>query len=148
MLHRRLRYVLLALLLPTAPLAAQTTVVGTVTDSVGHHPLAGALVQLASSGSFVKSTNTDSLGSYRIDSVPPGKYLLGFFHPTLDSLGIDVSPKQVTVVAAGEQHVDLAIPPAQRIAAQLCHDAKGNDSTGLLIGQSATPRRDNHAPDR
>jgi len=134
MLHRRLRYVLLALLLPTAPLAAQTTVVGTVTDSVGHHPLAGALVQLASSGSFVKSTNTDSLGSYRIDSVPPGKYLLGFFHPTLDSLGIDVSPKQVTVVAAGEQHVDLAIPPAQRIAAQLCHDAKGNDSTGLLIG--------------
>ena len=126
-------FILLALLLPAASLRAQGTVVGTVTDSVGHHPVAGALVQLAASGSFARSTTSDSLGRYRIDSVPPGKYLLGFFHPTLDSLGIDLSPRPVTVVGAGEQRVDLAIPPAQRIAAQLCRDAK-SDSTGLLLG--------------
>ena len=134
MLRRRLRYLFLALLLPAASLGAQATVLGTVTDSLGHHPVAGALVQIAGSGSFVKSGTTDSLGSYRFADVPPGTYLLGFFHPTLDSLGLDVSPKQVTVVGASEQRIDLAIPPAQRIAGQLCHDTKDRDSTGLLIG--------------
>lgn len=134
MLHRRIQY-LLALLFPAASLGAQTSVVGTVTDSVGHHPVTGALVQIAGSGSFVKSTTSDSLGRYRIADVPPGSYLLGFFHATLDSLGLDVSPKQVTIVAGvGEQHVDLAIPPAERIAGQLCRGTADRDSTGLLIG--------------
>jgi hypothetical protein len=134
MLHRRIQY-LLALLFPAASLGAQTSVVGTVTDSVGHHPVAGALVQIGGSASFVKSTTTDSLGSYRIADVPPGTYLIGFFHATLDSLGVDVSPKQVTIVAGtGEQRVDLAIPPAERIAGQLCRGTADRDSTGLLIG--------------
>jgi len=131
---RRLPFLTLILLFPAASLGAQATVVGTVTDSIGHHPVAGALVQLAASGSFARSTTSDSLGAYRIDSVPPGTYLLGFFHPTLDSLGIDLSPKPVTVVGAGEQRIDLAIPPAQKIASQLCRDVKDRDSTGLLIG--------------
>jgi hypothetical protein len=134
MLHRRLQY-FLALFFPAASLGAQTSVIGTVTDSVGHHPVAGALVQIANGGSFVKSATSDSLGSYRIADVPPGSYLLGFFHATLDSLGLDVSPKQVTIVAgAGEQRVDLAIPPAERIAGQLCRGTADRDSTGLLIG--------------
>src|SRR4051794_37053936 len=108
MLHRPLLYSVLALIFPATSLHAQTSVVGTVTDSVGHHPVAGALVQIASSGSFVKSATTDSLGGYRIADVPPGTYLIGFFHATLDSLGLDVSPKQVTIVAGvGEQRVDL-----------------------------------------
>lgn len=134
MSHRLLRYVFLALLLRGASLRAQTSVVGTVTDSVGHHPVVGALIQIAGSASFVKSATSDSLGGYRIGDVPPGTYLVGFFHATLDSLGIDVSPKQITVVAAGEQRVDLAIPPAQRIEAQLCRGTADRDSTGLLIG--------------
>ena len=131
---RRLPCILLALLLPASTLAAQASVIGTVTDSVGHHPVAGALVQLATSGSFVKSTTTDSLGTYRITDVPAGTYLIGFFHPTLDSLGIDLSPKQVTVAASGEQRINLAIPPAQRIVAQLCRGTTDRDSTGLLVG--------------
>ena len=134
MLHRRFPYVLLALLLPASSLGAQASVIGTVTDSVGHHPVVGALVQLAASGSYAKSTTTDSLGAYRITDVPPGTYLIGFFHATLDSLGIDLSPKQVTVAAGGEQRIDLAIPPAQRIAAQLCRGTADRDSTGLLVG--------------
>jgi len=134
MLHPRLRHFLLGLLLPAASLRAQTTVVGTITDSLGHHPLAGALVQLAGTGSFVRSTTSDSLGAYRIVDVPPGTYLVGFFHPTLDSLGVDLSPKQVTVVPGADQRIDLGIPPSQRIAAQLCRNTKDRDSTGLLIG--------------
>jgi hypothetical protein len=134
-MQHRLRYLLLALLFPAASLGAQTSVIGTVRDSVGHHPVAGALVQIASSGSFVKSATTDSLGRYRIADVPPGTYLIGFFHATLDSLGVDISPKQVTIVAGvAEQRVDLAIPPAERIAGQLCRDTADRDSTGLLIG--------------
>ena len=134
MLHRRLRYALFGLLFSAVSLSAQATVLGTVTDSVGHHPVAGALVQLVGSGSFVRSVNTDSLGGYRIADVPPGTYLIGFFHATLDSLGIDLSPKQITIAGGGELRIDLAIPPAQRIAAQLCRGVKDRDSTGLLVG--------------
>jgi len=52
----------------------------------------------------------------------------------LDSLGIDLSPKQVTIAGGGEQRIDLAIPPAQRIATELCRGTTDRDSTGLLVG--------------
>jgi hypothetical protein len=114
---------------------AQAAVTGTITDSVNHRPLAGALVQLAADvGSVVKAVNTDSIGGYRITDVAAGSYIIGFFHPTLDSLGVDLSPKRVTVPATGELHIDMAIPSGGHIVAQLCRSTTERDSTGLLLG--------------
>src|SRR5881396_1125291 len=117
---RSFRVLLLAVLVPLARLGAQGSVVGTLTDSVNHRPLAGALVQLvADAGGGVKSATSDSLGGFRIEAVAPGSYIIGFFHPTLDSLGIDLLPKRV-VVRGAEQRVDLAVPSAWTVVTQLC----------------------------
>ena len=132
---RSLRLVVFASLLASSVARAQATVTGTVMDSVSHRPLAGAMIQMAADSSQnVKMATTDSLGVYRIDSVAPGTYIIGFFHPALDSLGIDLAPKRFTVVGSGEQRVDLAVPPATRLEAQLCRTSTAKDSTGLLLG--------------
>ena len=134
MLRRFLRVVVATSSIPLASLAAQSSVIGTVTDSVNHHPLAGAMIQLASdSAKIVKSATSDSLGGFRIDSLAPGTYIIGFFHPTLDSLGLDLLPRRLTV-KPGEQRVDLSIPSAWTVVTQLCRGTPMKDSTGLLLG--------------
>jgi hypothetical protein len=135
MRKRLISQILIGLLFPLPVLQAQIVVTGTVTDSVSHRPVAGAVVQLANDAlRFVRTTTADSLGVFRIDSVRPGTYIIGFFHPTLDSLGIDLSPKQITVRQVAEERVDLAIPSANTVATQLCRSTPNRDSTGLLVG--------------
>ena len=124
-----------ASLLNAATLRGQVTVTGTVMDSVSHRRLSGALVQLApDSGSGLKSATTDSLGAFRIDSVRPGSYIIGFFHPALDSLGFELSPRRLVVTGGGEQHVELATPSASSVVDPLCRATPNRDSTGLLLG--------------
>ena len=63
--------------------APGTTVSGVVRDSITHAPLAGAWVQLAAvdtQARLVRTVRADSLGRFSIDSVPAGRYALGFFH--------------------------------------------------------------------
>ena len=138
MSFRRLQLPLIALLLAAPPLRAQVAVTGTITDSLSGRPLAGALVQLAgekTAAHIVKSVITDSLGAFRIDSVARGTYIIGFFHPKLDSLGIELSPKQLPVSGSGDTRIDLAIPSAQHVVSQLCRSTTATrDSTGLLLG--------------
>lgn len=135
MLNRSIRLSAIALVSCVARLHAQVVVTGTVTDSVNHRPLAGALVQVAESNTRIaKSATSDSLGVYRIDSIAPGEYIIGFFHPILDSLGIDLSPRRLTVQTATEQRADLAIPSAATITRQLCPASVNRDSTGMLLG--------------
>ena len=132
---RRLPLALLASLFASSAAQAQVTVTGTVMDSVSHRPLAGAMVQLESQPSRgARTTTTDSLGVYRVDSLPPGVYIIGFFDPKLDSLGIDLSPKRFTVTSSpAVQQVNLAIPPADKIESQLCRPT-AKDSSGLILG--------------
>src|SRR3954462_12503987 len=135
MIKSYIQRTLIALLLPLPALQAQVVVTGTVTDSLSHRPVVGAVVQLANdTQGFVRTTNTDSLGGFRIDSVRPGPYIIGFFHPTLDSLGIDLSPKQLTVRQVAEERVDLAIPSAHTVVTHLCRATPNRDSTALLVG--------------
>ena len=82
--------ILAMLMLASVSLAAQTarpdstfaTVSGIVYDSLDGHPLAGALVQMVprSSTGGLRSVRTDSSGGFRLTAVPPGEYLIGFWH--------------------------------------------------------------------
>ncbi|HEY2378607.1 MAG TPA: carboxypeptidase regulatory-like domain-containing protein [Gemmatimonadaceae bacterium] len=135
MLRYLIRAVVATSCLPVAALIAQGTVIGTVTDSIGHHPLAGALVQIVSDSAKVsRSANSDSLGAFHFDSVPAGSYIIGFFHPSLDSLGIELSPRRLVVRQGETERAALSIPSAWTIETQLCHAAPMRDSTGLLLG--------------
>ena len=125
----------LALLASPAVLRAQTEVVGTVTDSVAGGPLAEATVQLVGRDrpELVHTAVADSLGRFRIAGVAPGRYLLGFFHPRLDSLRLQPPVRAVDVGAGATLREPLATPSGRTIRAAVCGPAA--DSSGLLLGR-------------
>lgn len=136
----------LALCCAASTLRAQVSIVGTVTDSVSGRPLAGTLVQIMRDSSReARSTHSDSLGTFRFDSLTPGTYLIGFFDPMLDSLGIELNPRVFRVGPGGPTREDLAIPSPRSILAGLCPTVSAKDSVGLLLGhvrdaESGLPR--------
>ena len=108
-------------------------VTGVVIDSLTGRPLSGAVVQMQRDSSYrLSSATTDSSGSYRIDGLKPGTYIVGFLHPRLDSLGIGLSGRRVSL-APGAQRVDFAVPSAKTIIAAICPGTR-NDSLGVLTG--------------
>lgn len=118
----------------------RVVVVGTVYDSLARAPLGGALVQLveaadvAGGRSYV--TIADSAGAFRLDSVAPGRYLIGFFHPRLDSLGLIVGARAIDRPdRRAAARLALAVPSPATVVGQLCPDGARRDSTGLLLGQ-------------
>jgi hypothetical protein len=102
-------------------------VVDSLTSAIG---LEGAEVYLAESP---RVALTDAGGRFRLDSLAPGRYTIGFSHPTLDSLGIGVRPVTIVVGAGLPQQITLSTPSARTVARALC-GAQVNDSTGALIG--------------
>ena len=137
---------LLLLVLPAPPAAGQTadtttgaqgtTVGGVVHDSIARRPLAGATVQLVSSNRlahFARSAVSDSLGRFTLRDVPAGRFTLGFFHPMLDSLGVDAPLREVYVDGDRHVRVDLATPSAARLRAAIC-GPRSPDAGGVLVG--------------
>lgn len=124
--------------LPVAPAAGQRAAIfGTVYDSLNARPLDGAMVQLAASNLHgrVLNTRTDSDGRFQLRNVRPGEYLVGFTHPSLDSLGLEVPPRKLLIDEKTAQlQFALAIPTPIAVRAQLCPATQPIDSSGLLIG--------------
>ncbi len=56
---------------------------------------------------------TDTLGRFRFDSVPAGRYSLALLHPVLDSFDLSVPAVAVDVASNRETFVTLATPSAQ-----------------------------------
>src|ERR1700722_4024514 len=88
-----------ALMLATVPLAAQSpsrlsTVRGTVVDSLHNRPLAGASISVDGTGA---TAMTDSLGRYRIDSVPSGTHRIAVYHPLFDSLAVELYTEPMAI---------------------------------------------------
>ena len=106
---------------------------GTVRDSASRAPLAGALVQLVSADpgiTVTRATRSDPLGGYRIDSVPPGRYSVGFLHERLDSLGLQAPVRLVTVREGRVTRFDLVSPAARVLRATYC---PGKPTTGAVV---------------
>jgi hypothetical protein len=123
-----------------AGLAAQATVSGMVFDSTARVMLAGAVVQLARADApgapIAYSAQTDTGGRYVITGVQPGRYLAGFFHAVLDSLGVEPVARTFDV-GAGNRNVrlPLAVPSARTIANVLCGANAATDSTSAVFGR-------------
>ncbi|MGQ0712851.1 MAG: carboxypeptidase regulatory-like domain-containing protein [Gemmatimonadaceae bacterium] len=117
--------------------AAQTTVGGVVHDSIARAPLAGAVVQLVSADTARRESRTamsDSLGRYTLDDVPAGRYMLGFFHDVLDSLGVEPPVRELTVDGRQPMRVDLATPSPARLRAVICGRRTVADSGAFVVG--------------
>lgn len=118
---------------------ARASVVGSVHDSLGRKPLAGAIIQVAQLDGANPHNHTaraDSLGRFRVDSVASGKYMVGFFHPLLDSLGIEPPVRELTVGRDGTFRTDLAIPSAESFRRSICGGPKSRPKSpsALLVG--------------
>jgi hypothetical protein len=123
------------------PGAAQTErrgkLTGTVTDSIHARPLVGVrVVALAADArpDSRRAASTDSLGRYRIDSLRPGRYLVGLESPLLDSLEITLTPREVAVADGAIATADLALPPAARLRSAVCSGVTLPSDKGVLYG--------------
>jgi hypothetical protein len=118
-------------LLATAALAAQTggparghRVSGSVFDSLSRRPFAAAEVHLlretVGERPVLHTTRTDSRGRFAIDGVEPGRYAASFYHPLLDSLGLDAPVYHLDIPDGDAAGVVLAIPTRASILAAFC----------------------------
>jgi protocatechuate 3,4-dioxygenase beta subunit len=114
---------------------------GTVTDSVHARPMAGVHVVAVGTESLSavrRATTSDSAGRYRIDSLAPGRYVVGFESPLLDSLEVSVSPREATVTTSGVTSLDLALPSAAKLRSAVCPGAVLPPGTGVILGHVVT----------
>ncbi len=113
------------------------TVRGTVRDSIGRVPLAGALVQLVAADSVERFAHTevaDSLGDFAFRDVPAGRYTLGFYHPMLDSLGLDPLLRDIAVGSDADLRADLAVPSASTVRRAICGPTTAENSGAVVMG--------------
>lgn|GEM_PF-364944 len=110
---------------------------GIVRDSISGSRVVGALVQLVSADTLIRFGRTetsDSLGAFEFTAVPSGRYAIGFYHPMLDSLGLEPITHAVTVGAQASVRADLGIPSAATLRAAICGAPTTESGGGVLIG--------------
>lgn len=111
---------------------------GTVMDSIRHAPLAGATV-IASQTSTTDgpmpdlTATTDARGRFTIPIAKPGVYLVTVEHPWLDSTGLGVPARSVSVTD-GPATVHLAVPSGATIREAYCPIAARDSTLGLVAG--------------
>ncbi len=120
------------LLLCSARASAQGSIAGTVYDSLRTRArLANATVVLVEQSRY---TTTDSRGRFTFDSVPDGRYTVGFTHAVLDSLDVQGPIIAVSVLGAKRATVALATPSSATMYALLCPGGHER-STGMVVGR-------------
>ena len=139
---RHLALVALGLFLAAAPAPRQepardarlAAVSGVVFDSIAGAPLAAATVQLVPADERTEprfSTLSDDEGRFAFADVAQGRYIIGFLHPVLDSLGLDPIARAVSVPGGRDLHVVLAVPGPERLRGAHC---PGREGGGAIMG--------------
>jgi len=90
---------------------------GVVIDSVNGRYLAGAEVVVQ--GANI-SLITDSTGKFNVDSLAPGTYQVGVFHPLLDTLGVSLATEPFHLGPDSASFIALAIPSAGTLIKRAC----------------------------
>ena len=125
---------------PPAPVAAGKTgkaaIAGVVVDSLNGRYLTGADVMIEGARATIV---TDSLGKFRIDSLPPGTYQVGVFHPLLDTLGLTLATKPFHLGADSATFIVLAVPSAATIIHGACPVRPRAQGTSAVIGHVHDP---------
>jgi hypothetical protein len=137
----RLAAALVASVLVASALHAQTlatgTIAGTITDSIHAKPAAGAtvlLTRLSPEPSELRTTSTDDRGRFRFDTLVAGRYSVAFATDYLDSLSINVPPREVTLGAGRLERVNFATPSGATLRAAACPGIALSSARGAIIG--------------
>lgn len=138
------RYLLLAGVLTAAALlaapaqrrpparGAPATLVGTAVDSINGGPLAHATILI---DGVALSTESDSAGRFRIDSVAPGTWRLAIFHPLLDTLGLTLVSQPLRFEAGDTNEVVVATPSLRTLADEWCTPESRRLGPGVILGR-------------
>jgi hypothetical protein len=127
---------------PVAPAASPYAVIeGVAIDSLHNDLLRGALIAV---DGVAKPAFTDSLGKFRIDSVPPGSRRVHVLHGTLDTIGIALQTPLIELAAGQQHHLVLAIPSIATVIAARCTEGERRIGPAALLGvvqfaESETP---------
>src|SRR3954462_5803046 len=147
---RRLRFLAAIPVIAFAPLAAQNNsapgaagprggraqILGVVIDSLNGGFLSGASIMI---DGFQMSAETDSLGRFSFDSLPPGTFQLGVFHPRLDTLSLSIGTRPFHVGPDSTSVVVIAVPSAATIARGRCPSRPDAMGLSALIGDVKDP---------
>jgi hypothetical protein len=113
------------------------TISGVVYDSIAHAPLDGATIQLVSadgSSRVARSAESDSLGHYVVANLPAGRYSVGFFHPVLETLGIEPPLRPISVEGNKPMRVDLGTPGVPQYRAAVCGPEYAARPGAIIVG--------------
>lgn len=102
---------------------------GVAVDSLRGGLLDGALIRVAGT---TRMGVTDSLGRFRIDSVPAGSHSVELFHSLLDTLGMRVRTEPVTFGADSLVLLVIGIPSGLTIVGAKCGTAATDQ--GAIMG--------------
>lgn len=136
------------LLLLAGPAAAQeaqpgalAALDGIVVDSVRGGALRRAAVRIAGTSRFAF---TDSLGRFRVDSVPTGSHNVELFHDVLDTLGVRVYTPPVEFAPGATVEIALGVPSARTIIGAKCRSSA--DDAGAIFGVVLDAEREEPVP--
>jgi len=137
----RLAAALLASVVTASALGAQSpatgTIAGTITDSIRAKPAVGAtvlLTRLSPEPSELRTTVTDDKGRFRFDTLVAGRYSIAFATDYLDSLSINVPPREVALATGRLERVDFTTPSGATLRAVACPGIALTRDRGAVIG--------------
>jgi hypothetical protein len=110
---------------------------GTVHDSLHGVPLANATV-IAVAGPGVRDTVfrsalADARGSFRIEGLFPGRYIVSVTHDMMDSIGVGLPDREVVVQDAGLVQLSLSTPSSATLRRTIC-PSTADSATGVILG--------------
>lgn len=113
--------------------AGTGSIMGAAVDSLHDDMLTHATVKIL--GMPARMAETTESGAFRIDSIPPGRYVLEVNHPVLDSLGVRLLSDTVTVTAGQIQTIELAVPGVRSLVQRVCDPIKLRLGPGVILGR-------------
>jgi hypothetical protein len=121
------------------PAPKTSRIVGIVIDSLHKSGLEGAEVIVSGLASPV---TTDSLGRFTVDSLVPGTYQVGVFHPLIESLGLTLASKPFNIGRDSTGVVNLAIPSVTTLASRYCGKEVTPTHPAVVAGRVLDPDSD------
>ena len=109
---------------------APGTITGVISDSTGEAPLRGAVVAL--SGTPL-STEVDSLGRFRFDSIPPGAYSLLASHSAYAEFGQLADDEPLMLEAGRHYRANLRAITTTQLRSMLCEVVRTQPPFGTTV---------------
>ena len=104
---------------------------GVVRDNLHRDYLRGAILTVEGAKAGAVS---DSLGRFRLDSVPPGTRRIEVEHPLLDTLGIRLRTEPLELSAGQRLPLDISTPSPEGLVSIKCTASEQTTGPGVMLG--------------